>query len=68
MSKSTLPPAPFLRSSSDLHIGKIFALFFNFFLKAPCSHLWVTAELIHKVLLHGSFAEVALWRTSGQDI
>lgn len=69
MCKTTLPPAPFLKRNSDLHMGKIFALFFKILFESiPFTSVAACRTDTHKVLLHGSCAEVALWRTSGEDI
>lgn len=67
MHKTTLPPAPFLKSSSDLHMGKVFALFLKtLFESMPFTSAGDCRTVTQKVLLHGSFAEAALWRTSGK--
>lgn len=69
MCKTTLPPVPFLKSSSALHMGKIFALFLKILFEGiPFTSVGDCRTDTQKVLLHGSFAEVALWRTSGENI
>lgn len=69
MYKTTLPHTPFLKSSSDLHMGKKIALFVKrLFESIPFTSVSDCRADTRKVLLRGSVAEVALWRTAGEDI